>query len=373
MDNKSYSYVLRKIGREQNENMLEVLRKSPIDSKGLRICFDRKPDIFLAPDLTSEHMECAGFFHGEDLLGFAMLSYQNVYVNGLPRTVMYYGNAHVKKEGRRKGFLYKTTDILFCDTYKNSNLGYAIVMKKNEAAEKFIGKRKSDYPNIPASKIISDLKVTNIMIAFRKKESSEYQVRKATMVDIDSIVSLIRQEYSKRLFAPVIDKTIFLKNLKKRPNFEISNYYVAEKEGKIVGVCASWETGIFKQNVIVRYGRKLKMIKILHSMLARLFALPQMPKEGEALKDATIIEYATLRRNPDILEALLLKIYNDYHRQKYNMLIIGSCSDDPILNATQNFFNHSVVSSLILFSKDESLLEDGKIDTSLPYMDLVAL
>ena len=353
--------------------MLEVLREAPIDARGLRICFDRDPDIFLAPELTSEHVEWAGFFHGTELLGFAMLSYRNVYVNGLSRTVMYYGNAHVKKAGRRKGFLYKTSDFFLRDTYNKANLGYAVVMKKNEAAERFIGKRKWEYPNHPFSKIVSDLKVINIMLTFRKKESSEYLVRKATMMDVDSIVSLIREEHSKRLFAPVMDKTIFLKNLEKRPNFDISNYYVAEKEGKTVGVCASWDTGIFKQNVIVRYGRRLKMIKIFHTIFARLFDLPRLPKEGEALRDVTVIEYAAKERNPDILEALLLKIYNEYRVRKYNMLIIGSCSDDPILNATQNFYNHSVVSSVILFSKDESLLEQGKMDTSLPYIDLVAL
>jgi len=206
--------------------MLEILRESPIDSKELSVCFDRKPDIFMIPELTSEHVECAGFFKATELLGFAMLTYQNVYVNGLPRTVMYYGNVHVKKEGRRKGFFYKTSDIFLRDTYKDSNMGYAVVMKKNEAAERFIGKRKSEYPNLPASKIISDLEVMNIIMMYRKKESWEYPVRRATLIDVDSIVSLIEKEHSRRLFAPVMDKTIFLKNLKRRPNFDMSNYYV---------------------------------------------------------------------------------------------------------------------------------------------------
>ncbi len=358
---------------EYNADMLEILWESPIDSKGLSICFDRRPNIFMIPELTSEHVECAGFFKGTELLGFAMLAYQNVYVNGLPRTVMYYGNVHVKKEGRRKGFFYKTSDIFLRETYKNSTMGYAVVMKKNEAAERFIGKRKSEYPNFPASKKISDLKVMNIMISFRKKESLEYPVRRATWMDIDSIVSLIEKEHTKRLFAPVMDKTTFLNNLKRRPDFGVSNYYVAEKGGKIVGVCAAWDTGTFKQNVIVRYGRRLKMIKILHSILAHLFELPPMPEEGEAIKSVTALEFAAEGRNPDILEALLLKIYNDYRSRKYNTLIIGSCAGDPLLNATKKFFVHPLISSIILFSKDESLLEEEKIDTSLPYIDLVML
>lgn len=373
MENKPCPYVLKKIGREQNIHMLEILRESPIESKALRICFDRRPDVFRASELTSEHVECAGFFHGTELLGFAMLTYQNVYVNGLPRTVMYYGNVHVKKEGRRKGFLYKTSDFFLRDSYKNSNLGFAVVMKKNELAERFIGKRKPEYPNLPASKIISDLKVMNIMITFRKKESPEYPVRRATMLDVDSIVDLIQREHSKRLFAPVMDKTIFLKNLKERPNFGISNYYIAEKAGKIVGVCAAWDTGVFKQNVIIRYGRRLKLVRIFYKILARLFRMPPLPEEGEAIRGITVLEYAVENRNPDILEALLTKIYNEYRRRKYTMLIFGSCAGDPLLYGAKKFFVHTVVSSLILFSKDESLLEEGKIDASLPYVDLVML
>jgi hypothetical protein len=373
MENKSSPYVLRKIGREHNADMLKILRETPIDSKELKICFDRRPDIFMIPELTSEHVECAGFFKGTELLGFAILSYQNLYVNGLPRTVMYYGNVHVKKKGRRKGFFYKTSDIFLRDTYKDSNIGYAVVMKKNEAAERFIGKHKDEYPNLPASKIIFDLEVMNILITFRKKESIEYSVRRATMMDVNLIVDLIEKEHSKRLFAPVLDKTIFMKNLKRRPNFDICNYYIAEKRGKIVGVCAAWDTGIFKQNIIVRYGRRLKVIKTLHVILACLFKMPQLPEEGEAIRSVTVIEYAAEGRNPDILEALLVKMYNDYRARKYNMLIIGSCAGDPLLNATRKFFAQPVVSSIILFSKDESMLEEGKIDVSLPYIDLVML
>jgi hypothetical protein len=373
MENKLYPYVLREIGREENRNMLEILKESPVDSKGLTICFDREPDIFLVPDLTSEHLKCAGFFREKRLLGFAMLSYQYVYVNGLPKIVMYYCNIHARKEGRKKGFFYKTSDFFLRDSYKTSNLGYAIIMKKNENAERFVGQHKSGYPLLPASKIISDLKVVNIITTFRKRESSEYQVRKATLEDIDSIVSMIRKEFSKRLFAPVMDRSVFLKNLEKRPRFGISNYYIAEKDGKAVGVCAAWDTGIFKQNRIIRYGRKLKMINIFYAILARLFGLPQMPREGDAIRDVTIIECAAKDRSPDILEALLLKIYNEYRDRRYNMMIIGSCANDPLLKATKKFFTHPVVSSIILFSNDESLLDGGKIDTSLPYIDLVML
>jgi len=373
MQNESNTYTIKAIGKEQNKNMLEILRESPINSKGLTICFDRQPDIFITPELNSEKLQTIGLFKAEKLVGFVMMLYQNVYVNGKPQLVMYYCNMHVKNEARRKGFFYKASDYVSRDPYKNSNLGCAIVMKGNKAAERFISKRKAEYPNIPYSKIIGELHVKNIMITFRKNESTKYHIRGATMADVDDIIVLLKEEFSPRLFAPVMDKKIFLNNLAKRPDFDISNYYVAEQEGKIVGVCAAWDTCGFKQNRIIRYGKKLKVIKIFHTIFARLFGLPHLPQPGKAIKDATITEYAVKERNPEILEALLVKIYNEYQYRKYNMLIFGSCANDPLLQATKRFFTQPVVSNIILFSKDESFLNEGKIDASLPYIDLVML
>jgi len=366
-------YSIKEIDRNWNNEMLAILRASPIETQGLTICFDRAPDIFLGPELKSEYYKFAGFFRKDELVGFAMLLYYEAYVNGKPQLITYFGNMYIKKGSRNRGFYFRASDFLFKNPYKNSSLGYSIIMRGNISAESHINRIHPRFRSIPYSKIIALLDVKNILITFPKKENLEYKIRSARMDDIEQIVELLAEELSRRLFAPVIDCEKFKQNLKNRPDFGISNYYLAEKNGEIVGVCAAWDIKSIRQNRVIQYGGKFKWIKNFYSVLAPILGFPALPKPGAAFKDVVITEYAVKSRNPSIMEALLLKIYNDYRSKQYNMLIFGSCSHDPMLKASRKFFCQSVVSNIVLGVMDKGLIEAGKIDSSLPYIDMASI
>lgn len=139
-------FYLKEIGREYNQKMLAILKESPIESGGLTICFDREPDIFLIPELQSDQLRCVGFFKGDELLGFAMMAYKKVFVKRHPCSVMYFGNAYVKPEGRKQRFIFKAGEYFMQQAENNSGLGYAVVMRGNKPAESYINKRDRQFP-----------------------------------------------------------------------------------------------------------------------------------------------------------------------------------------------------------------------------------
>ncbi len=358
------------IGRERNGDMLRIIGESPIETPGLTVAFDRAPDVFAIPELFSERVTCLGFLEAEELLGFAMLSYQKRYVNGEPRLVMYYGCAHVKPEGRGRGFLYRISDRLFRDHDERSDIGYAIVMAGNRPAERIIGPRRFDYPYLPASRIAGTLCARNILILGRRKESAGFRVRRATPADTDAMVSLLQEEYRARLFGPVIDRAAFLENAVKRPGCGLEDHYVAERDGEIVGTCAAWDTERLRQTRVIRYGARLRLAAKAHALLAGPAGFPPMPREGERIKDVTITDAAVRERSPEILEALLRTISNDLYAKRCHMMTVGSCRRDPLLRATRAFVGFTVVSNIVLFAGDPTLIEEGRVDASLPYVDL---
>ena len=366
-------YTVKEIGPAWNKQMLAILRESPVETKGLTICFDKSPDIFRIPELKSEHYQCAGFFKGQELVGFGIQLYYQAYVNGSPKTIGHLCNLYVKKEERGHGFFLKATDYFYKHTYKAVDLGYAIVMQGNKAAEALITRRYPEYPYHPYAKVVSYLDVRSILITSRKRESKKFTIIQADMIDAEDIVSLLTEEYSGRLFAPLINLDIFINNIENRPDFSIKNYYLAKLDGTIVGVCAAWDTKAIKQNRIIRYGLRLRLIKFLYSLIGSIFRFPSLPKKGEAVKDVVITDYAIKDRDPEIMEALLLKIYNEFHDKNYNMIVFGSCYRDPLLKAVRKFFNQSIISNIILATKEEALHEEGEIDTKLPFVDVWTL
>jgi hypothetical protein len=360
---------LRQIGRERNRDMLRILEESPIVTRDLTVGFERWPDVFAIPELFSERVACVGFLKGEELFGFAMLAYQKRYVNGEPRRVMYFGNVHVKREGRGRDFTCRVSDYFATEKDDRPDIGYALVMSGNRAAETFIGHRKPGYPDLPYSRRIGSFCAWNILVTRRKKESQKFRVRRAAAADVDAIVALLQDEFRRRLFGPVIDRRTFLENTSRRPGCGLLDYFIAEREGEVVGTCAAWDMGRLKQTRIVRYGTKLEFVRRGYAVLARLAGSAPMPGKGETIRDVTVTDCAVRKRDPDILEALLRKIYNEYRERKYQMLIVGGCRHDPLLAATAKFVTHPVVSNIVLFAYDPSRLAEGRIDVSLPYVD----
>lgn len=373
MEKGSSKYTIKEIGREYNDDMLEILGENPIQTLGLSLYFDRKPDIFKMAEIKYNPAKYIGFFKENKLLGFGLIGFYKAYVNGQPTRAFHFTDLYVSESMRYKGFFYKASELFFKEAFNNSMWGYSIVLHGNKNAESHIARQHKNYPFIPPSKIIGTLDVRNIIITFRKKECETYSVRNATPDDSDVIVALLREEFSKRLFAPYIDKKIFLENLSKRPDFNIKNYYVAERNGEIVGICAAWDCFSFKQSKVLQYGWQFYYTKKLYSLLSWLFKFPPLPKKGEAFKDVYITDYAVKGRDPLILRALLIKVYNKYRKLNYNTVIFGSYDGDSLFNALKGFFNQPVKSHIVASSYDKSLLKSTTEECSKPYIDVALL
>ncbi len=365
-------YYFKEIGDEYNDEMLSIMEESPIQSGGFRIVFDRSPNFFTIPRLTSYKIRCGGFFDDNELLGFAMALFQRVYIYERPGYAMYFASMYVKEKDRRKGFTYEASNFFHEGVPAETELMYGIMMSRNDAALRTLNRFDPRYPHMPFSKIIGQLDVKNILITTSKKESKRYKVRHATLQDVDAIVELLAAEHCHRLFAPVINSEIFLDNLNRRPGFSIHDYYVAESSGEIVGVCSAWDMSPVKRNKVISYGLKFGTIRFFYNLMGIVLGYPLLPPAGEPLRDVTILEYAAKGRQPDTMNALLTSVYNEYRRKGYNLLIFGSSADDPLLDAAGTFFSQSVVSHIVLSFNKKAYL-DAFHDTSIPYINLALL
>ncbi len=361
---------VRQIGEEYNEEMLRILLDSPMESDGLSVCLDRTPDIFAVAKLFFDSYKCFGFFMDERLAGFSMVCRKWLYVNGLPREIGYLANMYVRPEARKRGWLYKASESLFRETLKHVDLGYATTMKGNRNAEPMIGRRIQKYPFIPFSKSIGINHVKNILITFRKFNRTGYRIRRADEKDLPEISRLLDDEYRSRLFGPVMTEENLRKTIGSRPGFSIRDYFVSEREGRIVGTCSAWDISAIRKLRVMAYHKQYRAVKIIYGMAAPLFGFPRLPKPGDPFREIVINDYGVQDRNPLILKALITHIYKEYRKLGYNMVQIGSYEGDPILAATKGFFSQPFYSHMIFGAKDPDCIERENIDTSRPYLDI---
>jgi hypothetical protein len=367
-------YSIRYLDKSFNGEMLEILRSVPIISDSITLCFDRQPDIFKLPEIKYDPFQYLGFFREDTLKGFALNGYYKAMINGKPETVFHFTDMYIKPEARAKGFSYRISDYFYSEPFNNARLGYGIIMEGNQEALKLIGRRHPKFPYTPWAKIINKLDVKSIVIAWPLKEDPSYQIRHATIEDIPKIVSLLNEEHRNRLFGIPYSEKTFIDLLSKRPDFSIDDYYLAVDRSKnIYGVCAAWDCNAFKQNRVIRYGKKFLPARIGHRLLEGLYGIPSLPSEGDTFRDVTVTDYAVKERDVNIMKALLKAIYNDYRRKGYHTLIWGSSIDDPLLKAVRGFFHESLISNIILFAVKPELLEDGVVEKYLPYIDVACL
>jgi len=361
-------YELRVLDQEWNTKLLQLTRESPIQAGSFQILFDRSPDIFTIPKLTSYKYRCLGLFKGDQLLGYAMASYQKRYINQRVVKVIYLGNMHVIKKGLGGKFLQLMEKRFHDIIPKGTGVEYlyAYILDSNKPAMKLV-----DFEYL-FPRIIGKISMVTILLLLPVNLNNKYKIRRATSSDIESIVPLLQNEYSQRFLAPYIDQDIFIKNLVERPHLDISNYFVALFQNKIVGVCSVWDMTSFKKNRILKYDLKREIFRSFYNIAARLLGVSKLPKTGEAFRDITISEYAIKDRNPKILEALLRYIYSYYRKEGYHSIIIGSSANDPMLKATDIFLSSGVRSNVILGSIERTKTQQIE-PQSLIYADAIQI
>ncbi len=364
------SQSIRQIGEEYNEQMLGILLSSPMESDGLSLCLDRSPDIFAVPKLFFDSYKCYGFFMDEELVGYVMICRKKLYVNGIPREVGYLANLYVKPDARKRGWLYKVSEPLFREALEELKMGYATTMKGNVNTEPMIGRRISKYRFVPFSKTIGINYVHNILITFNKRDRSGYSVRRAAESDIPEIARLLDGEYRGRLFGPIMTEDNLRATIGKRPGFSVSDYFIAEKEGKMAGVCSAWNVSSIRNLRVMAYRKKYRWVKFGYGLVAPFFGFPRLPDPGQPFREIVINDFAVENRDPVILKALLTQVYREYRKLGYNMVQIGSDERDPILEAARGFFSQPLRSWIIFGADEPDKIEKEGIDCSNPYLDI---
>lgn len=361
-------YELRVLDQEWNQRLLQLTRESPVRAETFQILFDRSPDIFTIPKLTSYKYRCLGLFKENKLLGYAMASYQKRYINQCAVDVIYLGNMHVIKKGLGRELLKLLAKRFHDIIPKGTGVKYlyAYIIDRNKPAMKLAS------AGYLFSRVVGQISMVTILLLLPLKLNNKYKTRRATSADIDRIVELLQKEYSQLFLAPYIDRKTFLKNLAERPHLDISNYYVALFQNKIVGVCSAWDMTSFKKNRVLKYGLKMKAIRLFYNFVALLFGSSKLPKTDEAFRDITIAEYAAKNRDPEILEALLRYISNHYRKEGYHSIIIGSAANDPMLNATDIFLSKQVRSNVILGAIKKERTQEIELQT-LIYADAIQI
>jgi hypothetical protein len=315
---------IRPISQEDNEYLCALCEHAMPGN--ISISLERRPDFFMGSRVQTEEPEiyvCVDK-NDKDIVGVFSIGKRRVWLNGLITTIRYLSDLRLEKNTNRAKVLFVICSYINAQNFLKHQPAQTIVFEDNSAMKKvieFLNKRADKHGGF---KYYQDGKYVSHMLHVKNKEAkikTDISIRRAGINDIEMVNHFLLKEGSKHSFFPYYQitekETTFNKDL------DIKDFFIAEKNAEIIGLCAVWDQSGFKQTRIKSYSKLFRFIRPINNFIAGIFGGFKLPKEGEIINYLNLHCVLIQDNNIEVMKALLNEILNEYRDSKYEYVLCG--------------------------------------------------
>jgi hypothetical protein len=358
--------------RGDDAELRALLRDNPMNGS-MQVTFEREPDFFSACTIR-------GGFHqvgvGRDLesgriVGLGTRSIAEAFVNGRPVPF---------------GWL---SDLRLAPTYRGGTLvarGYrflrqlhgdgraefygTVIFHDNHTALQTIAAARA---GLPAYHDLGVMHCPGINLRRRKPAiAADCEIIRGRREFLPEIVDCLNRNNARKQFAPVHDVESFL-HRNRWKDFQPSDFYVACRNNKVIGVLGRWDQTAFKQTRVISYGRRLRWLVPAANAVQTLLGAPAFPEPGQYVPFFYVSFIAVDHDDVGVFRALLQEVYNDSVGSSFRYAMVGLHERDPLLAALKDFSLTPFAGRLFCVCFADG--EDGyrALDTRVPYLEAATL
>jgi hypothetical protein len=364
--------VVRPVGRDDGPQLLAINRACPIEAN-LTFYFDRAPDFFAWPDAVFDEYEYLGLYSDDRLVGYGLCGTLDGWTGDGWGPYVYGGDLRVLPAWRGAG-LAKRIILEFIDHLPpGRRVAFFLVKDGNVAAEDLIEPGRWAVPRF-VHRVLCRFEVANVLLLRRTGKPRRCRVRHAREGDLEPMAELMTRALKGRLFAPHLSAARLARDAERVPGLELDRYFLAERDGRLVGVLAAWDEGPLRRTTLLGYdlgGRALRAAYRAASLVLRHTA--PLPAPGESFRSLTATRVAIADRDPGVLEDLLRAVVDEHLGRGYHLLHIGFAGEDPLRAALGPFLAQRFRSQIYLVAEKgayPSVWPPGHED---PYVDLAII
>lgn len=209
----------------------------------------------------------------------------------------------------------------------------AAVLSGNLPAQSLL-KRKSE--NFPTFQPLIDLTT----FAMRPKPAKTKGVRRAELDDLHAVAALLAKDA--RPLSPGITRNTTFAGW---ADLDISDFLVAEADGRIVGAVALWDQRASRRFVVTGYNATLQRLRPLWNLASPVTGQPRLPAVGQAL-DAAFLSFLTAP-DADVAKNLIRAGLALGAEKGLSIVNLGLAGDDPLRLMVARKFRHQTYDSTI--------------------------
>lgn len=351
-----------------------ILAATPMDGEAA-VAFQREPSFFDAAVVEGPfHQTIVGRdVDGGRIVGFGSRSVRQRYVNGTPAAVGYLSSLRVLPQYRNLGLVARGY-AFFRRLHADGRTPFYLttIAEGNERALAILTSGRAGLPRYHDAGLYHTA-VIPAASRFRRRARAGLEVRAAEPADLPAIVAFLQRRGPARQFFPVYDPADFTETAATFRGLAMGDIALAFRAGRLAGVLAAWDQRSFRQTVVHGYRGRLRRLRPLYNILARLRGAPRLPRPGEMFPFLTAALPTVEEDDSAILAALIDRQTERLAATGGAYLLLGLHERDPLLPAVQARQVTAYVTRLYHVCWEDSEPQRAELDDRPPYLELGCL
>ncbi len=362
--------TVKELTHDDEAQVSDFYHKPATDSM-INFYLNREPGFFDALQVEGEDPAVFAVIDDEtgQIAGSCIRTLRECYVNGKAEKVAYAGSMRIAPEYRGGWAFFKLMRNLKQLCEEHPCLHYCSIMQTNILTNKIF---LSGRPPLPTAKR-AGVYLTRIFKPFKKCYRSSVLITTAREAGLETIITFLNKEGSKKQLFPVYRKAHFENSSREwTKGLKAENIFVAFRDGEPVGTLALWDQSAFRRWMLYR-SPKLRFIQPGINLYSWLRRLPAIPSNNKPVDCRYLSLICIKNDDPEIFQALFYHAMKQVIRDKSSPLLIMGHFDTDTMYHSVSFPQLELKSNIYCFTWQQDLAQFYSIDFSNTHIEIGAL
>lgn len=365
-------FAITLAARGDDAELRALLRENPMNGS-MQVTFEREPDFFAACAIRGGFCQVGV---GRDLesgriVGLGTRSIAHAFVNGRPLPFGWLSDLRLQPAYRGGTLVargYRFLRGLHAD--RRVELYGTVIFHDNQTA---LGTIAATRAGLPAYHDLGVIHCPGINVRRRKPAvAADCDIIRGLRELLPEIVDCLNRNNARKQFAPVHDVESFIHG-KRWKDFQPSDFYVACRNSKVIGVLGRWDQSAFKQTRVLSYGRRLRWLVPAANAVQSLLGAPSFPESGQYVPFFYVSFIAVDQDDAGVFRALLRQVYNDSVGSSFRYAMVGLHERDPLLAALDGYSLTRFAGRLFCVCYADGEPAFRSLDGRVPYVEAATL
>jgi hypothetical protein len=306
---------------EHDAAIRRVLRETAMEGQ-ISVTVEREPSYFAGTNLAGAKDELVLAVERGEVIGMAGCSVRERFVNGVARRVGYLGELRLARAAQGRFDILRRGFQFYAARHENdpADVYFTSIAADNERSIRFL---ERGLPGMPCYEFLCDF-ITLLIPTRRTSSRSRALVASHDLAEFAETANVFNERYQ-------LATHWTAERVQSLPGFTVLN-----DEG---GSCAAlWDQRFFKQIVVRRYARTLRLFRPLLNAAAGARGDLILPRIGEVLPHALLSPLCVSADEPERLITVIRSAVRFAAERKICVLTLGFSENDPRLGVVRRHF-----------------------------------